>query len=690
MAGKAGAIRAGKAFVEIFADSSKLVSGLRGAQAKLKAFGQQVSAIGRQMLTIGGAAAVPFVLSARTFAGFEDQMLTVKAVTGATEKQFESLTKQAAELGRTTSFTAAQVGSGMVALGRAGFTPDEIMAATPAMLNLARATGTDLSESAGIAADALRIFGLDASESGRAADVLTAAANGANHILPQLAEALAYAGPLAVEAGESIESTAKAAGVLANMGIKGSMAGTSLRMMFVKLADPGVQKTLEGLGVAALDAAGNMRPMGDVMIELGQAVAKLPNAQRLALFKELFDQRAMGAALKIGDPEQMKRLGEAIDNAAGSAARAAKTMDSGLGGAFRMLKSAVEGVAIAVGEAITGTLKDWMGAVQNAADMLARWVEKNQELVAGLAVLVAGLIATGAATLALGVAMKVLAVAVGIVTLALKVMGVVLAIVTMPITLIIVGCLAAAGAVLYMAGAFDGAGEAFSEFWGGIKAALASGDLSAAFNVITTGLSLLWVKMTGWLRMQWINFWAGVKSLTELALQGLYNAIASFAKGAAKVLNWATLGLAEELGLPTQKDFDDVAMLEDRAHKDRLANIEREAQVKEQAINAEVEAAREAYRLALEAAHAKKDAALTEEQAAARTKAVQAAGSYAGMGAAGGGRAVGTFNPAAIKGLLGPTESLIRVNKDQLAELKRIAMVLAGGITQAAGGVGVI
>jgi hypothetical protein len=144
MASSAGAIRAGRAFVELFADDSKLVRGLRAASAKLKAWGRSVTAIGMQMLRTAAAAAVPIAFATRTYAAFADQMATVRAVTGATADAFDHLNEQAKELGRTTSYTAAQVAGAMIELGRAGFSPDEIGLATPAMLSLARATGTEL------------------------------------------------------------------------------------------------------------------------------------------------------------------------------------------------------------------------------------------------------------------------------------------------------------------------------------------------------------------------------------------------------------------------------------------------------------------------------------------------------------------------------------------------------------------
>ena len=150
-------IRAGRAFVELFADDSKLVRGLRQAEKKLKAFGGKLQSIGQSMLRMGTALALPQAASVKVFAGFDDRMRAVQAVIGATGDEFDRLNEKAKLLGRTTSFTAAQVASAMLELGRAGFSSDEIDDAITDVLSLARATGTELAEAANIASNTLQI-----------------------------------------------------------------------------------------------------------------------------------------------------------------------------------------------------------------------------------------------------------------------------------------------------------------------------------------------------------------------------------------------------------------------------------------------------------------------------------------------------------------------------------------------------
>lgn len=129
-------IRAGRAFVELGV-SDRLTAGLRRAQRRLQTFGNSVRAIGTRLTAISAGVGAGFALSTRVFAGFDDRMRVVRAVTGATEQQFESLREEAKRLGRTTSFTAGQVAEAMTELGRAGFDPQAILDSTEAVLALA-------------------------------------------------------------------------------------------------------------------------------------------------------------------------------------------------------------------------------------------------------------------------------------------------------------------------------------------------------------------------------------------------------------------------------------------------------------------------------------------------------------------------------------------------------------------------
>lgn len=516
-------IKAGAAYIELFTEDSRYVRGLRLAERRLRAFGQKATQIGKRLLMVSAAMAAPLAFASRTFAGFEDQMMAVRAVTGAVGDQFERLYGQAKELGRTTSFTAAQVAEGMLNLARAGFGVAEIEAAIPGVLNLARATGTDLALAADIAAGTLRAFSLEADQMGRVTDVLVAAANNSAQTLEDLGESMKYAAPIAEEYGLSLEETAKALGVLANMQIKGSMAGTTLRQTMLQLADPNVRRQLKAIGVEATDSAGNLRPLGQILSEVGKRMAEMGSAERLGLAQTLFGKRAAAGALKLARSD-FPALSEAIDNAAGTAARTAKVMDSGLGGAFRRLMSAVEGIQIAIGEALAKALGGVMDKIAGLAVAIAKLIGKNKQWIVGIAGTIAVIAGAGAALVLLGIAGQAAAFIFGGIATILSTVGAAFGLIATtigallsPVGLVSAAVIALAGYLIKASGAGGEAirwlGEKFQELretvgkvLKGISDALAAGDVALAGRILWLSLKVEWTKGVNALREIWIGF----------------------------------------------------------------------------------------------------------------------------------------------------------------------------------------
>jgi len=98
---QAGAIRAGRAFVELFADDSKLVRGLKRAQAKLKAFGEGVRNLGLKLAGLGSAVVAPLIASTKVFAKMGDDLAKMSARTGFSVESLSEL-GFAAELSGTS------------------------------------------------------------------------------------------------------------------------------------------------------------------------------------------------------------------------------------------------------------------------------------------------------------------------------------------------------------------------------------------------------------------------------------------------------------------------------------------------------------------------------------------------------------------------------------------------------------
>ncbi|MBP3532571.1 MAG: phage tail tape measure protein [Thermoguttaceae bacterium] len=397
-----GAIRAGRAYVELSADNQKLIAALKRAEESVARFGAKASELGAQFATLGVATAAPLAFAVQNFAAFDDQMRVVQAVSGSTGAEFEALTAKARELGRTTSFTAEQVASGMVELGRAGFKAPQIDAAIASVMDLSRSTQTEIPLATEIAGNALRAFDLEASEMGRVCDVLTATANNSSQTLEDLGEAFKFVAPIAKDAGTSIEDAAKIVGTLANFGIKGSLAGTAFKNIQLKMTDPDVQKRYKELGIDVVDADdGSLRNMADVLRELGAATASMPNAEKLATYKDLFSMYGLSGGVKLTSAN-FTGMYDAIDNSQGTAAETAAAMDTGIGGAFRLTESALEGVKHALGDALTPTLKELADEIQRVAGTTSAWIAENKETVVWIAKAAAVATVAGGSMLALG------------------------------------------------------------------------------------------------------------------------------------------------------------------------------------------------------------------------------------------------------------------------------------------------
>src|SRR5690554_5207658 len=171
-------------------------------------------------------------------ADFGQEMSTVRAITGATDAQFEQLQNTARELGATTRFSASEAAAGIQFLARAGFEVDDILASIEGTLQLAQAGAMGLAEAADIASNVLTGFRLNAAETSRVVDVLALASNSSNTNVSQLGQAMSMVAPVAAGLGVSVEEASAAIGALSDAGIQSSRAGTGLRRVLSSLESP--------------------------------------------------------------------------------------------------------------------------------------------------------------------------------------------------------------------------------------------------------------------------------------------------------------------------------------------------------------------------------------------------------------------------------------------------------------------
>tara|TARA_B100001250_G_scaffold409590_1_gene434255 strand:+ start:2019 stop:6068 length:4050 start_codon:yes stop_codon:yes gene_type:complete len=270
------------------------------------------------------------------FADFEFAIKQVGAISGATETELKMLEESARDLGASTAFTATEVAGLQKELAKLGFDPTEIENMTASVLDLAFAFGDDLSQAAEQTGFVLKMFDLDAEETVRVNDVMAAAFSNTALDLEKFSTAMPKVGAVAKQMGFSFEDTTALLGLMANAGFEASTAGTSLRNIFLKMADPAGELAQQlGYGITSID---QLAPALEELKEKGVDVAD-------AL--EMTDKRSAAAFLTMLDgADTMEELQQVLINAEGTAASLANTMRDTLKGDIDELKSAAEGAAI--------------------------------------------------------------------------------------------------------------------------------------------------------------------------------------------------------------------------------------------------------------------------------------------------------------------------------------------------------
>lgn len=291
-----------------------------------------------------------------------------------------------------------------------------MMTGIDGVMQLAAASGEDLGAVSDIVTDSLTAFGLKAKDSGHFADVLAQASSKANTDVRGLGEAFKYAAPVAGALGYTVEDTSIAIGLMSNAGIKGEKAGTALRTMFTNLAKPtkAMKNQMDELGISITDSQGNMLPMRDVMDQLRGKFKGLSKDQQASAAATIFGKEAMSGALAVinASDEDYKKLTKSIDNSAGASKRMAGEMEGGIGGSIRRMKSAIESLAISIGDVLAPYIKRLAEWVANAATKLNEMPKGTQKVVVGLGLVAAAigplLVALGVMVSTIGASFKVL------------------------------------------------------------------------------------------------------------------------------------------------------------------------------------------------------------------------------------------------------------------------------------------
>lgn len=400
----------------------KSAKGASTAEKEVKALGAAYVALA---IAIGGI----ITKSIEASAAFEQAMANVKAISQATGAEFEALRNQAIALGASTKFTAGQAADAQAELAQAGYKTRDVIAALPGVLALAAAGNTDLAMTADIASSALNSFGLQAKDSARVADVLAKAAIDTNANVTDLGMAIKYVGPVAASMGLSIEEAVAAIGELSNAGIKGEMAGTSLRAILLALSSPSKEAAgyLEQLNVTIADSAGKIRPFGDIISQFQVAFTKLTEAQQADAAATLVGREAASGFITLIKQGRatLDNYTEGLQNAGGTAQRVAGTQMDTLSGAAEQMRAAFESVGITIGDKFAPAVR---GVAEEITRLLSGFSTLSPALQSAIiafttvtplvAGAIAAIVALRAAIVALGIAIDVSLPIIGAISLA--------------------------------------------------------------------------------------------------------------------------------------------------------------------------------------------------------------------------------------------------------------------------------
>lgn len=331
-----------------------------------------------------------------------EQMSTLQAVGrfSADDERYQALREQSRELGGSTAFSATEVGGGQEFLLRAGMSAEAIQASMRDVLDLALANNTELARAADIASNIAGTFKIDMEADGamaRVADILSGTASRANVNLEMLGETMKYLGG-SEDLDLTMEQAAAMAGLMGNIGIQGSMAGTAMRAMANRLTDPAKagRDAMEQLNLEVADANGNMRAMPDILRDINNATRDLGNVERRALLSQIFGAEAGSGMTELvnGMSEGMlDELINALQTNAGENAEMARVMADNLGGDLKSLRSAWEEVGISITDTNDGPLRDLVQNITTITRGVGEWIKANPELAGTIAKVAAGMIA---------------------------------------------------------------------------------------------------------------------------------------------------------------------------------------------------------------------------------------------------------------------------------------------------------
>lgn len=413
--------------VRVGADLSDMERGLKDAEGRLSSFGKKTALTGAALT---GGITLPLAGVAKqvvdTGIDYESAFNLMQAVSQATDEEMKKVDATAVALGadlKLPAVSGADALAVMLELNKGGLDLNETMKAARGTLQLAAAGELDYASAAKIATGTLKAFNLEGDQATDIADLFAAAANATTAEVRDIGDALQMASSVFAEAGIPVEHLTAGIGQMANAGIRGSDAGTSLKQMMLSLQAPTdkAAKLMAGYGISIYDAQGKMLPFGSIIDQFSTKLGGLSQQERNAALATIFGSDAVRAAniVLMGGVEGHQQMVDVLTRE-GAAEELAAARMKGLGGALQGLQSQIETVLLEAAEPFLGTLE---GLARGLADLVPRVMDIDPNLrnaalafagvmaAAGPVLLIVGALATALGFLLSPLGLIVLAVA---------------------------------------------------------------------------------------------------------------------------------------------------------------------------------------------------------------------------------------------------------------------------------------